>query len=119
MNLTSYNNESVQFVILSAEKSQVAYFCLFTVLPAWQTAHAIFSLCFQLYKVSWWFCGDSRQWLPSSVLPYERFLFLSFWLKKMKQKMCLSGMLMPKDILKMWQMQWKRQKKKYLSQIGG
>lgn len=37
----------------------------------------------------------------------------------MKQKTCLSGMLMPKDILKMWQMQWKRQKKKYLSQIGG
>lgn len=35
------------------------------------------------------------------------------------KKPCLPGMLMPKDILKMLQMQWKRQKKRFLSQIGG
>ena len=40
-------------------------------------------------------------------------------LKNETKKNCLSGMLMPKDILKMWQMQWKRQKKRFLSQIGG
>lgn len=40
------------------------------------------------------------------------FFFYLFLLKKMKQKICLSGMLMPKDILKMLQMQWKRQKER-------
>lgn len=39
--------------------------------------------------------------------------------KQKQNKTYLSGMLMPKDTLKMLQMQWKRQKKRFLSQIGG